>query len=1309
MRKLLLFFAMLCVSIGAWAVSVSTSDGICTITNDQAGNLASYAFSADDKAATKVIVSGPVSTADLNHLSELASAVTLDLDGCEASDDVSGFTVASSVDFVSLPGGLNREQVKAFGEANTGIKSAYSAFPHLNKVDRSTSENVDEFVCYVREGGSLRSCINATNDNAVEFVKNAKYLTIIGNAMPLDYASGNPYIGIENTLTSDNHVSVSATVSSSNNNTNVVFAGVGTKTLWSDVNAITFFEAGIVSLDMRDMRLSGPNMEADLTLPMLGYKADKLKYVVLPIGDPNFKTLPAGCIGNLQSMLSINIPSTVKVLKSGSLFGSAMLCHVWTDGTDADKRYDYGAVLSVAADGTETKVYADDIVDQSPVYGTWTLPASLTYIETILTNAEHVKDLYVMATKAPVCEVDAFGSRMYLANNGYTVPTDQKIIDRDYYYNNTSGAPYAWTTMLHYPTGTVAPDLQRYTDPTREYTAATGLKDDKGNTIYLPTQNEWNRAYWQGTTGYVWKAWKTERDENATIYIPGTVSFGYSNAMQSSANGAYDASWDADSYLSSFYDVTDGGSLTKPSTLENYYNVYWNESQYKLNNTGAGVKLYPEAETEGTGTYVDQPVYENGQLVYIVAEPQTEGTHVKETNYVENPEGPLVLNYYEDEGGSLVADIDYVAKTDGSLVKDLSYDEDNTNGTLAKDYTMSEFEGTPNSGDTYYYHPYTVYNWNKDPRPTLYYLKQEYGRVTNGGTFTHVKTSWGSYETLETVRGWEWTEEQIAAAEHYNLVEKYEIWNNSPQGVTTYELSEDFKEWTSNVSGVTIYTKTYNTPVAYHTFDSSVDYTLAADGTTVYEPKYKETDNGYRNYDSTTDEGLTRYELTYTGTFHTYDASIDGEDVTLYTLGDGYRTAVTSSELDEALQHYSISYTYRAYNESTDAGETLYKVKTESVEVMNVTNTNDYRGWHQFVLTSYSAFDKVPTIYEKMYTSDTDWWTICLPYDLTYSETMRYFSDGSTVPVVSKLQYVKRDAENKQITLCFTKNLMKNKEDFTNGGSLAGVHGDLDDNGVLKIQVGTAPAADDVVLHAGVAYLIKPTLPASASHTQQIKWTEEITGQALSAEEEADNALYSKITAAQKNESNWGDLVKNAIYTVPAFDIVSDGSLTVDGVKCQKSADYTYSFVGSLFKSPMPTNCYFLGWDSTKNKAAFWYNKYSDPSDWNWGNMTGIICPNLTEGVSVTSAEGLRVAARWVLEGETVDDTMVGTSAKRMPAMLFEVDAPEGSAVTGISEIQKSETEGKTIYNLNGVRVSGSQNSLAKGVYIVNGKKVVVK
>lgn len=1224
MRKLLLFFAMLSVSIGTWAAAtVTTSGGICTIEKHQADDLSSDDFDDAAKAATKVIVTGPVSTADLNLLSELTSAVTLDLDGCEASG-VSSFTVASSVDYVSLPAGMNREWVKSFGEANSGIKSAYSAFPHFNKVDRSTSEVVDEFVCYVGEGGSLRSCINATNDDAANFVKQAKYLTIIGNAMPLDYASGNPYaIGVANTLTSDNHISVSASVSFSGTAL-VVFNGTGTKNLYDDLNSITFFEATIVSLDMRDMRLSGPNMEADLTLPLLGYTV--VKYVVLPIGDTNFKTLPIGCIGNLGSVMSINIPSTVEVLKSGSLYGSSVLYHIWTDGTDENKRYDYGAVLSVDDDGNETVVYADDIIDRTPIYGKWVMPASITYIETYLTNAYYVKDLYMMGAVAPVCEVDAFPSSMTVANNGHDPSANTaKIIHRELYQNGTN----KWLTMLHYPVETKAPNIQRYTDPTREYTAATGMKDDKGNTIYLPTQNEFNRAFLQGTTGYVWKAWKTTRNENAVIYVPnGEMGspMGYSHGHQVDANNAYSPDWDEDSYLSSFYDVTDNGSLSKPATLENYYNVYWNESQYKLNNTSSGVKLYPQAETVGTGTYVDQPVYDaNGNLEYEEAVPRSEGTHVQ-----------VVSNeYVANNSGLYIKDYTITAKDDGAQVLDYTLTE-KEEGKYCDDYKAVD--------ENYY---------NNNKSLTYYQATEDYAKNDNGN-WVFVYNAWRQWEGGDNVSTWGIS----PAPDRYDKVIKYTEWTNGYWYYGGLYL-KGHKEWTES------------------------------------------------------DGDVTRYDKEYTGEFRDYNSATDIDDARYdVTLGEGYRTA--SNEAPEKyLQHYAeeevTSYVAATDEQKADVTVTLYKVKTERVEIVNVTNTNDYRGWHQFVLTGYSAFDKVPTIYDKVYTSDTDWWTICMPYDLTYSEVMRYFSDGSKIPVVSKLQYVKRDAEEEQITLCFSKNLMKNKEDFTNGGSLAGVHGDMDDNGVLKIQVGTAPSANDIVLHAGVAYLIKPTLPASASHTQTIRLTEVVSGQTLTPEQEADNSLYNKIKAAQRNEENWGDLVKNAIYTVPAFDIVSNGSLTVDGVRCKKSTTYTYSFVGSLFKSPMPTNCYFLGWDSQKNKAAFWYNKYSDPTDWNWGNMTGIICPNLTEGVSVTPSQKLIVAAHWNLEGEMEDDSMGDAGAKRMPAMLFEVDAPEGNSATGVSEIQKTEKEGKTIYNLNGIRVSDSQKSLAKGVYIVNGKKVVVK
>lgn len=53
------------------------------------------------------------------------------------------------------------------------------------------------------------------------------------------------------------------------------------------------------------------------------------------------------------------------------------------------------------------------------------------------------------------------------------------------------------------------------------------------------------------------------------------------------------------------------------------------------------------------------------------------------------------------------------------------------------------------------------------------------------------------------------------------------------------------------------------------------------------------------------------------------------------------------------------------------------------------------------------------------------------------------------------------------------------------------------------------------------------------------------------------------------------------------------------------------------------------------------------------------------------------------------------------------------SSATGIEErvvlLEKEGLEGKVVYNLNGQQVGNSAVRLAKGVYIINGKKVIVK
>lgn len=53
------------------------------------------------------------------------------------------------------------------------------------------------------------------------------------------------------------------------------------------------------------------------------------------------------------------------------------------------------------------------------------------------------------------------------------------------------------------------------------------------------------------------------------------------------------------------------------------------------------------------------------------------------------------------------------------------------------------------------------------------------------------------------------------------------------------------------------------------------------------------------------------------------------------------------------------------------------------------------------------------------------------------------------------------------------------------------------------------------------------------------------------------------------------------------------------------------------------------------------------------------------------------------------------------------------SSATGIEErvvlLEKEGLEDKAVYNLNGQQVGNSAARLAKGVYIINGKKVIVK
>lgn len=358
-----------------------------------------------------------------------------------------------------------------------------------------------------------------------------------------------------------------------------------------------------------------------------------------------------------------------------------------------------------------------------------------------------------------------------------------------------------------------------------------------------------------------------------------------------------------------------------------------------------------------------------------------------------------------------------------------------------------------------------------------------------------------------------------------------------------------------------------------------------------------------------------------------------------------------------------------------------------------------------------------------------------MPFDLKYSDMIMFFgteadkNNGTAkLPYLSKLKYVVRDQENEKITLTFSKNLMEYKEMIPGStNAISGTsynHGFIDD--VTK-WTESEIRQDPVILHAGVPYLIKPNMTKeNGSFNRQFD---------IFADAKAD--LHSRLQASSAlNGRQQMEMIYKGEYTVPAYVVGSGNeetqeSLTItnqddseftynsgqvkykgENVNYKISKDFNYTFVGSFYKSAMPKYCYFLGWDAKQNKAAFWYNRVLKENEWDWNNETAVICPNFNIDKEIDPAASLKDPARWILTDSdlALDDFSVGGNAKTYTMEFGAVDNIEWNEATGVSEMEvKPLFEDTKVYDVNGRYLGSSLQNLPKGIYVVNGKKYVVK
>ena len=1057
----------------------SKTENVATIDIKEPGALtaALAAFAAIDAAAVDCQVlhisgldnahQGSVLTDEDRAALGNVNVETLDLQDLTTGSTGYSF-VNNYVKRVILPDGWTKAQVNAFGAAQTSsnFECCLSQWTNVGvAADGSfVAGNNSALNAYVKKCGTLFECIDHITYNGYNNGENAskmgtinqstfamsklKYVSISGYPSARDLVNGKQYF-----YTPDGHYKANVEADETKINENSGVGGV-TRTNVGDYQLVGALQGvDALRMDLSDAIIS-EQWNTDLTLSWTG-TLEHVREVLIPTSS-EVKTLPADFLaGSFPNLRELCIPGNIEFIRTRACATSnRKLDHIWTTGDNPKVKYDNGAYL-VNSDESETMheghLGADVDNANAFTYGTITLPPNLKVIESnAFCTSDHIKDVYSLNVTAPECHVDAFSTVMYNGNN--TVGQEQSLysegmITREAYTNSKTDRKY--TAILHYPRECGTPDIQRYTDPTREYSVATTMRDGKGNIIYFPNMGEFQRAYAQGTTGYVWYAWDSQRAAYTNGFVSNPphnyLTSGHTTTVQQYANDQYisNTSTKVDKTDRAFYDVRldadDQPTLEKPAGLKAYYETKWEDT-----------KLYPQRQTTEGAVIMNngQPLQHqaqdvNGHLLYDQCD---DGNFVQEYNYVEDTNGPLVWDVVATES-------EY-----GSKVRDYNYAE-NANGG--------------------YYHPMIVETNKDDNNPTQYYYPvTSYKPDENGGYIDQHEfdSQSANYITIETAQSWSIDVTNYTKYKQENSWVHIQGVGNEYYQNTLYKVSTEFAPWSEDVT----------------------DYITGANETRYAKSYYYR----FRDYNGSTDEGETRYDVTSDNGVKTYvEGQFDGKT---------------------RLRQEYVEYEYRRFNDTYDRSDeqrwcpTMLDVHYQTVDISNGNAANDYRGWHQFVLTAYATNSTEPFTPVKFYQNDNDWWTVCLPYDLKYNDMKRFFGkETGEIPYLSKLMYVVRDYDLEQITMMFSNNLMIYKEDISGDN----VHGDITNTKYTADEL----AANPVILHKGVPYLIRPNIDTSKSRSFDVylSQTDDLYERLIDAQNVGGGALETYIYKGE--------------YTVPAY------------------------------------------------------------------------------------------------------------------------------------------------------------------------------
>jgi len=343
------------------------------------------------------------------------------------------------------------------------------------------------------------------------------------------------------------------------------------------------------------------------------------------------------------------------------------------------------------------------------------------------------------------------------------------------------------------------------------------------------------------------------------------------------------------------------------------------------------------------------------------------------------------------------------------------------------------------------------------------------------------------------------------------------------------------------------------------------------------------------------------------------------------------------------------------------------------------TNTD---GFKLFILTKQSDKEDV---YVFDHIKKDVWNTICVPFDITAVQLEETFGNGYEVAEFDEVKY-----EDNKLYLNFTKNISEGK------------------------------SGSDVVIEKHVPYMIHPNSMAVDAEGKPAETTFTITGVSFTDDDYNADATVMQDKAITITGSN------NA------------GKFTFIGIGHNNIYDKTNKIGKRVL---LPCNCYFLGTAKGATYPKFYRESAKDDGDRATGLWTNNCAVVLAPGWKYEKPETYNVQSddyavdengtvtagyqTWK-SGYTMDPykypgstSTTTTGAKVFSSFEFVVnDDPlkeSTGETTGISEVV-SECESNVpaamqgkVFNMNGQCVGTSIEGLPSGLYIMNGKKIVVK